>query len=170
MSIKIILIYYSRIKEKFGMRKEVKRAEGRRIMTREKINRCSVLGIQNLSRKWDQFLPSINFERELCQGRNFPENTPTQHMSMEHVRVVLSSNMSKKIIVREICPNNICPGNISKLYMSEGHATFDNVRNECSRTIPAQNVRRHNARNICQKWQFPVNMSTRWISAGYTQE
>jgi len=51
MSIKIILIYYSRIKEKFGMRKEVKRAEGRRIMTREKINRCSVLGIQNLSRK-----------------------------------------------------------------------------------------------------------------------
>ena len=78
-------------------------------------------------------------------------NMSRKFIFMKHVRVVLSSNMSKKIIVREICPKNICPGNISKLYMSEGHATFDNVRNGCSRTIPAQNVRRHNARNICQK-------------------
>ena len=43
------MICYNRIEEKFGMGKEVKRAEGRRIMTREKINRCSVLGIRN----WD---------------------------------------------------------------------------------------------------------------------
>ena len=60
MSIKIILIYDSIIKEKFGMRKEVKRAEGRRIMTREKINRCSVLGIRN----WDGAVRRVHVARE----------------------------------------------------------------------------------------------------------
>ena len=48
-------------------------------------------------------------------------------------------------------PKNLCPGNVAKLHMSEAHATFDNVRDECSRTIPAKNVRKYNARNICRK-------------------
>ena len=41
-------------------------------------------------------------------------------------------------------PKILCPGNVAKLHMSEGHATFDKVRDECSRTIPAKNVRKYN--------------------------
>ena len=63
--------------------------------------------------------------------------------------------MPKKIYAREICPKNICPGNMAKLYMSERHATFDNAGGECSRTIPAKNVRKYNARIYMSKMTMP---------------
>ena len=62
---------------------------------------------------------------------------------------------------KNLCPKNLCPGNMPKTYAREMlpnytcpremAATFDNARDECSRTIPAKNVRKYNARNMCRK-------------------
>ena len=95
--------------------------------------------------------PPYEMRPGVLSGAKFPG----KHAHTIYVHVTCPGGFiiryAQKTYVREICPKNICPGNISKLYMSERHATFDNAGDECSRTIPAQNVRRHNARNICQK-------------------
>ena len=84
------MIYYNRIEEKFGMGKEVKRAEGRRIMTREKINRCSVLGIRN----WDGAVRRVHAARETSRRDR------CGIMKTRRGRVFLMA-------LRETCPENL---------------------------------------------------------------
>ena len=84
------MIYYDRIEEKFGMGKEVKRAEGRRIMTREKINRCSVLGIRN----WDGAVSRVHAARETSRRDRCGMKKPRRG------RVFLMA-------LRETCPENL---------------------------------------------------------------
>ena len=104
-----------------------------------------------MSKKISPIPPLYNTRPGVMSGTKFPG----KHALTIYVHVTCPGGFIIKYAQKYFCPGNmpknLCPGNVAKLYMSEKHATFDNAEDEFPRTIPAMNVIKLNAQDICQK-------------------
>ena len=114
-----------------------------------------------MSGKYVQFFFSLGSDREYCPGRSFPGKFSTQIMFMKHVRVVLLYNIPKKIMPGNM-PKKSIPGKYAQKFLCPRNMPYSIMQGtNVLGYIPAKNARKSNTRNICQKWQFPANMSPR---------